>query len=156
MEAFSTAYDKGKLLGSGFYVADGGNLDVSTRGSAGFKSEQLPLPEKFSVLLHPPSLDGWHYGAYDMKTAGPQPVPTFIFGGAGGGPRVAAFPITLEFVGREKVTVPAGTFDTERYHFGKDTDVWTTGPDRIMVRHEYRKSDTRYELTRIDGPADGR
>ena len=156
LEAFSTAYDKGKLLGSGFYVADGTNLNVTTQSPAGFKSEQLPLPAKYSVLLHPPSLDGWHFGMYDVSAGGAQPVPTFIFGGAGGGPRVAAFPIVLEFVGRETITVPAGTFDTEHYHFGKDTEVWITGPDRIMVRHEYRKADTRFELARIDGPVDGR
>ena len=47
IEAFSNAYDKGKLLGSGFYVADGANLEVTTRGAAGFKSEQLPLPPKY-------------------------------------------------------------------------------------------------------------
>jgi len=108
------------------------------------------------VLLHPPSLDGWHYGMYDAVAGGAQPVPTFIFGGAGGGPRVAAFPIVLEFVGRESIKVPAGTFDTEHYHFGKDTEVWLAGPDRIMVRHEYRKAGTRFELARIDGPVDGR
>lgn len=156
LEAFSNAYSKGKVLGSGLYVADGASLQVTTRSPAGYRTEQLPLPEKFSVLLHPPSLDGWHYGMYDMAAGGAQPVPTFVFGAVDGGPRVAAFPITLEFVGRERITVPAGTFDTEHYHFGKNTDVWTMGPDRIMVRHEYRASGTRFELARIAGPLDGR
>ncbi len=152
IEAFSNVYDEGRLLGSGYYVADGAELRVATLGTAGFKAEQLPLPPKFSVLLHPPSLDGWHFGRYDVQAGGAQPVPTFVFGAVDGGPRLAAFPISLQFVGRETIKVPAGTFDTEHYHFGKDTDVWFTGPDRIMVRHEYRKAGTRYELARLDGP----
>lgn len=152
LEAFSNAYSKGKPIGSGFYVADGGQLQVVTRDGTGFHAEQLPLPERFSVLLHPPSLDGWHFGQYDMARGGPQPVSTFVFGAVDGGPRVAAFPITLEFVGRERITVPAGTFDTEHFRFGRNTDVWTMGTDRIMVRHEYRKSNTRFELGRISGP----
>ncbi|GMU76889.1 MAG: hypothetical protein AMXMBFR45_23800 [Gammaproteobacteria bacterium] len=156
LEAFSTAYSKGKLLGSGFYVADGSLLHVTTRGSTGYKAEDLPLPQDYSVLLHPPSIDGWHFGHYDSAAGGRQKLPTFVFGGVDGGPRVAAFPITLEFVGRETITVPAGRFETEHYHYGKDTEVWIMGPDRIMVRHEYRAADTRFELTQVQGPVGGR
>ncbi|MCC7258345.1 MAG: hypothetical protein IT486_08230 [Gammaproteobacteria bacterium] len=156
LEAFAHSYDEGRLLGSGYYVADGASLQVTTRGPAGFRTEQLPLPPKYSVLLHPPSLEGWHYGQYDAVAAGAQAVPVFIAGAVGDGLRVAAYPIVLEFVARERITVPAGTFDTEHFHFGKDAEVWLAGPDRIVIRHEYRKADTRYELTRLDGPIEAR
>ncbi len=153
LEAFTNVYSKGKLLGSGFYVADGAHLGVTTHSDTGFMTERVPLPGKYSVLLHPPSLDGWHFGLYDQAAGGRQPASIFIFGAADGGPRVTAFPITLEYVGRETITVPAGSFETEHYHFGKDTDVWITGADRIMIRHEYRASGTRFELTHIEGLA---
>lgn len=155
LDAFSTAYSKGKLLGSGFYVADGSLLRVTTRGAAGFRAEDLPLPQGYSVLLHPPSLDGWHFGRYDSTAGGRQKLPTFIYGGVDGGPRLAQFPITLEYVGRETITVPAGTFETDHYHFGKDTEVWLMGPDHTMVRHEYRAADTRFELAQLRSPAGG-
>ncbi len=156
LEAFSNVYSKGQLIGSGFYVADGNTLQVVTRDGTGFHTEQLPLPEPFSVLLHPPSLDGWHFGLYDRAKGGPQPVSTFVFGAVDGGPRLAAFPIALEFVARERITVPAGTFDTDHYRFGRNTDVWIMGADHIMVRHEYRTSGTRFELGQITEPVVGR
>lgn len=152
LEAFSNAYSKGELIGSGFYAADGDGLEVVTRSARGLHAERLPVTEPYSVLLHPPSLDGWHFGRYDRARGGPQPVSTFVFGAVDGGPRVAAFPITLEFVGHERITVPAGTFDTDHYRFGCNTDVWIMGADHIMVRHEYRTSGTRFELGRIAGP----
>ena len=56
----------------------------------------------------------------------------------------------LTFYGAETITVPAGTFETEHYRFGTppiSAEVWIHGPDRVVIKHEYARNDTRFLLT---------
>lgn len=152
IEAFANVYDDGVSFGTGFYVVKGDTLQVTVNTPSESFVSNVDLPEQFSLLLHPISADGWHFGA-GFKKGGPpvQMHNLCTLGAAGRSVLCAVYPIPLEFVGMETVTVPAGTFETEHYKFGADTDVWIAGPDRVMIKHEYRVRQSRYELAELDG-----
>ncbi len=40
----------------------------------------------------------------------------------------------IEWLGRETITVPAGTFETTRVRVADAFDVWHFGPDRTLAR----------------------
>ncbi len=152
IDAYANVYSQGAFYGTGLYVVDGDKLHVTVNGAEENFTETIDLPEKFTLLLHPISADGWHYGAgYDLTKGGMQMHNLCTLGAAGRSVHCAVYPIGLEFLGMETLTVPAGTFNTEHYKFGKDTEVWITGPDRIMIQHEYRVRQSRYQLVEIDG-----
>ena len=151
LEAFINVYSQGNFLGSGFYVMNDGKLDVTVNAPDEYFTDQVELPEHYSLLLHPISVDGWHFGRYDRAVGGAQPITLCTLGAARRSVHCGTYPLELEFVADETLTVPAGTFETEHYRFGPDTDVWITGPDGIMVQHEYRVRDSRWQLTEIKG-----
>ena len=46
-------------------------------------------------------------------------------------------------------TVPAGTFETERYLLS-NIELWVTGTDRILVKQAITDADKEYILTRLE------
>ena len=151
IDAFASVYSRGKFLGSGFYVVEGDILNVSVNAPGGYFTDKVNLPERYSLLLHPIAADGWHYAYYDKTIGGPQMTSLCTLGAAGRSVHCAVFPIRLEFLGHETITVPAGTFETEHYAFGQVTEVWIAGRDKIMIQHEYKVRGSRHQLAAIDG-----
>ncbi|MDG2320367.1 MAG: hypothetical protein P8L79_08920 [Rhodospirillaceae bacterium] len=152
ISAFADVYFAGSFLGAGHFAVDGDVLRVSVNSPTEHFNETIDLPDTFTLLLHPISADGWHYGAgYDMIKGGEQMHSLCTMGAARRSVLCAINPIALEFLGMETLTVPAGTFDTEHYNFGENTEVWVTGPDRVMIQHEYTVIGSRYQLVEFDG-----
>ena len=147
VDAFAQTHSGGAFLGTGLYVVADGMLTQTIHTPTDVFSETTALPDRFSLLLHPVSADGWHYGYYDMEAGGPQTGQQCTLGAAGRSVMCALSERPLEFVGTEDITVPAGTFTTQRFRFGDSTELWVTGPDRVVVQHEYRAGGTRYQLT---------
>ncbi|MDX2224007.1 MAG: hypothetical protein SFV21_14755 [Rhodospirillaceae bacterium] len=147
LEAFTQSYSDGKFLGVGFFAVSDDTLSALTKTPQRIVSETIPVPDRFSMLLHPVSADGWHFGHYDKAAGGRQSVPRCAVGGARESVRCALSESELAYVGPERLTVPAGTFETEHYRFGQNTEVWLAGPDYMMVQHEFKRFGTRYRLT---------
>jgi hypothetical protein len=150
IDAFANVYSTGRFLGSGFYAIEGHKLKQSINTPDGVFVDQIDVPEDFSLLLHPASADGWHYGYYDRNEAGQQASRQCTLGAAGRSVMCAFSERILEFVGTETITVPAGTFETQRFKFGDSTELWLTGPDRIIVQHRYREGGSLYRLTEFE------
>ncbi len=152
IHAFANVYSGGAFLGAGHYAVDGDTLRVSVSSLAEHFVETVDLPDTFTLLLHPISADGWHYGAgFDPDGPAVQMHNLCTLGSAGRSMHCAVYPIRLEFLGSETITVPAGTFDTEHYKFGENTEVWIAGRDRVMIQHEYTVRGSRYQLTELEG-----
>jgi hypothetical protein len=149
LEGYTQTYASGKLLGSGFFAVRGLQLNAAVQTPERFVAEVLEVPENFSLLLHPVAADGWHFGYYDKTKGGTQTGVRCTVGAAMESVRCKLTPVQLTFVADETIKVPAGKFRTEHFRFGESTDVWVTGPDRIMVRHEYRTFGTRFELSKL-------
>lgn len=102
--------------------------------------------------------DGWHAALWDpsgpaLQVTRAQPASSHAANGATG-PLVLLGDSTLERLGRERVTVPAGEFDCTHFqillvkypalHF------WVTGSDHILVRMEWDHLDAYYELLELE------
>jgi hypothetical protein len=136
ISAFADVYSSGKFLGAGHYAVDSDTLRVSVNSPEEHFIETVDLPETLTLLLYPISADGCHYGAgHDLTKGGVQMHNLCTLGAAGRSVHCAVYPIALEFLGMETLTVPAETFYTEHYKFGDSTEVWIMGPDRVMVQH---------------------
>ena len=152
LEAFANVYLGGRLSGTGLYVVDGKTLTVTVNAPNDYFVERLPLPGDFSLLLHPISIDGWHFGYYDKQGQDTQPGAIFTLGAARRSVLVKNIAMPLTFYGTETITVPAGTFETEHYRFGTppiSAEVWIHGPDRVVIKHDYARNDTRFLLTEL-------
>ncbi|MDX2145785.1 MAG: hypothetical protein SFV19_20700 [Rhodospirillaceae bacterium] len=151
LEGYTLTYSEGKFLGAGLFAINGDTLTASVKTPTRQSLETIAVPANFSLLLHPVSADGWHFGYYDMAKGGVQESSRCVVGGARESVRCAMSTTPLEFVANERITVPAGTFDTRRFKFGANTEVWLAGRDNVMVRHDYRTFGTRYQLVELKG-----
>jgi|GEM_PF-3126330 len=151
LEAFAQTYSSGSMLGSGFFVVDGTSLKVTVTGAEGLQQYTEDVPEKFSLLLHPPPADGWHFGQhYDHEKGGVQMGAICGLGGVPGGVMCKTRDRAMEFLGKATLEVGAGTFETDHYKFGENTEIWTTGPHKIVVRHDFTTFGTSYTLDVLD------
>ncbi len=154
IEAFANVYSRGRLFGSAFYVVRSDTLTATVNAQDDYFVEAMPVPKNFSLLLHTIAADGWHFGYYDRQEKGAQPGSVFTLGAAGRSVLVKEITMPLTFIGTETITVPAGKFETEHYRFGDPSasaDVWLTGRDRVMIKHEYPTNDSRWLLVEIEG-----
>ena len=129
------------------FLADGGRI-----------SQKLVLdapPDSFNP--HPVQADMWHFAAYrhggervqTMKVLTASP----LHDGASG-PMLATLDVPIEYLGKEKMTVPAGTFDAEHFRFLHEggwppQDAWCWGEDLILVRMDWDYTETTYELVEV-------
>lgn len=153
IEAFANVYSRGRLFGSALYVVQDNTLTATVNAPDDYFVETMPLPDNFSLLLHPISADGWHFGYYEKQGDDTQTGSVFTLGAAGRSVLVKKIEMPLTFIGTENITVPAGKFVTEHYRFGEpDTsaEVWVTGTDRVVVKHEYPANDSRWLLTEME------
>jgi len=151
LEGFAQTYSAGSMLGSGFFVVDGTSLKATVTGADGLQQYTEDIPEKFSLLLHPPPADGWHFGQhYDHEKGGVQMGAICGLGGVPGGVMCKTRDRPMEFLGNATIKVGAGTFETDHYKFGENTEIWTTGPHKIVVRHDYVTFGTSYTLESLE------
>ena len=152
IHAFASVYSGGAFFGSGHFAVEGDVLRASVSSPSEYFVETVDLPGTFTLLFHPISLDGGHYGAgFDPDGPAVQMHNLCSLGAAGRSVLCAVNPVRLEFLGKETITVPAGTFVTEHYKFGENTEVWIAGRDRVMIQHEYTVRGSRYQLVELEG-----
>jgi hypothetical protein len=149
IESMVAYWNNGRFKGSGLFRVEDGVLTADVVGPEGRLTQRLAVDrERLSILAHPLAIDGWHGGSYDRAKGGPQAIPVVNLDAIADGPRAvlaSPFTQTWEFKGIERVAVPAGDFDAERYDVG-DFQVWVTGPDRVLVKFSWPKFDNEYLL----------
>ena len=138
-------------------------LDIRTRVQVDEDTFRQDLTAKapFSITVSPIAADALHFARYDRERGGVQPWLILGTVAAGAedtdigrrtetrresvGMKVFA-DVTLELVGEEQVTVPAGTFMTDHFRMGEALDMWLYGPDRTLVKYQWHPNDYAYEL----------
>jgi hypothetical protein len=126
-------------------------LTVTGRGPDGVVTERHAVPDRFSLATHPLALDGWSSWYVDPAKKGPQPGVLFVVVNETRPDlivRVERQDETFQVIGREQVTVPAGTFTADRIVMGEH-EVWVSGPDRLLVRYVWKKIDREYLLAKV-------
>jgi hypothetical protein len=121
---------------------------------------EFEAPPRMSVGFHPIFHDAWKMNFHDITNTELQEVLTHTVSNSwngsslGHGQKIHG---KARFEDHEKVTVPAGTFPTERFlwhtTFGKDLMVWRTGPHHLFVKLLVVSGDkegTVYELAQLE------
>jgi hypothetical protein len=155
LETFVTHWVGGESRGSGHFVVDGRLLRATVTGQV---SRTIQVPDRFSMHPHPVSTDSWRTGDYDKDRGGVQTARVYNVAVA---PNAVA-PLmgvledqTVEWLGSETITVPAGTFDTDHYKLRGNSDMWIAGPDRIAIKYMFLDLDREYVLTTYESVAVG-
>jgi|GEM_PF-384236 len=156
IEAYVSLFTKGGYKGSLTLHVDGDVLHALTMGPTGRIEQTTKVPAQFSFVTHPLALDSWH-SWYIAPTKGVVQTGAEYFVNTDGDVAKALNgqmqPITFEYMGEEEVTVPAGTFKATHVRMAGHSDIWHTGPDRILVRYVWTAIDRDYVLkTLTTGP----
>jgi hypothetical protein len=121
----------------------------------------IEVPDRFSIMIGPIAADALHFGAYDRTKGGVQDSTILAAVSAGGeksgigramGSNAGSIglsrltPTKLEWVDSERVTVKAGTFETEHFRMPKTVDMWLAGPDLTLVKYQWHPNGYEYEL----------
>lgn len=123
LDCFTRLHSDGKFLGTGwFYFRDGmAEGEVHTK-ALGRVQQRVPISGRtYSFGAHNVTCDVLHC-AHLLKSGQKLARPENIFlscleHDGCGGPTLNPFSMGIEYLGREKVTVPAGTFETDHYQF---------------------------------------
>lgn len=167
VDAFVRVVVGGQFSGAGFFRICGNAIECESYGpSIGRIAQSFDTGGNFDAFnTHPLSVDGYHLIGVDVDQA-PRLrrirtfLPSLDHRGAGP-PMIADHHIILSFVGREHVTVAAGTFATKHFQFvGEESDpnahppydVWMTDDDDcLFVKGEISGSVEKiYELQSLE------
>jgi hypothetical protein len=111
---------------------------------------------------HPVVCDCFHTSLYDPSLE--EPVQRFsgilnssLEPDGSSGPMIGEWEFGIELVGEERITVPAGTFDTLHYRFHLDNagwepeELWVLPGSRQLVKIYWSVLKTTYVLAELDG-----
>lgn len=140
VETFVSVFNDGVRTGAGMFVFDGSKGKGLVLSNSGILTQEVDIPGHFSMIPHSMPADGWYFNQYDHAKGGLQDLK--IFNPSGGGESVGSVlarvqTVQIRYVGKERITVPAGTFEAEHWELpapDADNQIWVYGPDRIMVR----------------------
>ena len=153
LSAFASYWVENGYKGNVTFQVRGGRLLASGVGRDGPFSQDLPVPDQFSIGTHPVSGDGWHLWYLPDEPGSSGAINLFnveATADLGKSMKVELNEMPYEVLGVEQVTVPAGTFEARRYRLMGATDVWVSGPDKLMIRMLMERFDREYVLTRLE------
>ena len=154
MEAYGRLFIKGESQGSVLRRVVGDKLLSSYWIPGEDRDEaEFEAPPNLIIGFHPVTADAWKANYYDLDRGGTQDVYVHTVSETWNGRSLghgAARRSTIDFIGKETVTVPAGTFECDRFmwHSGIDSELefWRTGPNHLFVKLVAHSRDTLYQL----------
>lgn len=153
LEVTSVYWVKGEWRGTGLFAINGNELQAIVKTPDGMIEQTRAVPDHFSMIPHPLSTNAWNTWYYDKAKGGPQPMTVYDMDA--GAQAVSSmlgkvYTQDLEFIGTEKMTTPAGTFDVDHFRVEDVVDMYITGPDAILVRFQWIPADRDYVLTSLE------
>ncbi len=154
LQAFANFWTDNGYNGSTFITVKGDMMETVTHGPVGQVTQTIDVPHGLSIDSHPVSGDGWHMWHVDSSADGVQKTGA-LYGIESSGdlskpPLGALTYMSMEVMGEETVTVPAGTFGTTKYRLAGRTLVWVTMPDRIVIKMNNSGRGHDYVLTALE------
>jgi hypothetical protein len=138
LQAYISYWTENGFKGSSFIAIDGGRLEAIANGPNGRNTQAIDVPVNVSIGGHPVAGDGWHMWYENPGAKGEQAIGQMYNVESSSDlsrPVLGQMvPMKFENFGKEKITVPAGTFDTVKYKISGTSDAWLLMPDRIMIR----------------------
>lgn len=151
-----------RLTGTGWFRFTDRLAECETfTAAAGRLSQRRDLTERTpSFGAHPVVCDIWHLARFDRSKGERIQTSRNVLLSArepdgGSGPMFSAMDLTIEYVGREEVTVPAGTFEADHFRFLLDNvgmepeELWCVGEDFLPIKIAYPIFNATYELAEL-------
>ena len=160
LDCFIRLTKKQEFVGSGWFRFTDRTIECETfMADAGRISQIIELETRVRIFAcHPLMADGWQTSQFDhtrperkqtVRTwAHPSPLPD-----GSTGPLAGVGFKTMEYIGEEEVTVPAGTFKCRRYDLTASKPgappliTWVTGNDHQIVKLRWDLVNHDYTLT---------
>ncbi|MSO97155.1 MAG: hypothetical protein EXR11_02900 [Rhodospirillaceae bacterium] len=138
IQAYLSYWSPNGYKGSNLINIMGDKLTAITNGPQGLITQSISVPENVSIGTHPVAADGWHSWYEDKNAKGMQKGTLYSIEATADNskpPLGTSIPFEFERLGKEKITVPAGTFDVIKYKLGEGgSEAWVMEQDRLMVR----------------------
>jgi hypothetical protein len=153
LDLVASFWFEGAWVGTSLMTVDGNLLNALASTPSGRITQQVVIPEKFSFIPHPLQSNAWQLWAYDKTVGGPQTSTVYdlIIRLKGPGNMIGPmYESVTTFVGREEITVPAGTFEVDHFKTESGVDMYLTGPDSILVKFDWPDADQEYVLTSLE------
>ena len=157
LDSYSNFWRFGAYGGGARIWIDGGTLRSSVFGPLGEATHTVPVPDLFSLRLHPVIIEGWQVWHFDKSKPGPQTYPLYnmVTTADTGVKGIGMFQDNVvDFKGTETVDTPAGTFEADHFTFyGGRYDIWLWGEDKILMRYIVPSNRREYRLIKLEtGP----
>ena len=151
-----------ELVGSTWFCFDnlGGECEGFTRAEGRFR-QRIDLghrPPSFGA--HPIICDMWHLSQFDRDGPSRQTLRGIMLSSAepdgGSGPSLEATDLTIEYLGKEDIVVPAGEFNADHFAFvlsdphPANEELWCFGDDLMPLKIKYPIYDSTYELAELE------
>jgi hypothetical protein len=153
LTAFVSYWVANGYKGNTTFQVQGDRLRASGVGSGGPVQQDIEVPEQFSIGSHPVAGDGWHLWYVPVDEIGRSGMLNLLSleASADTGKPILGTLVEMpyEVVGRAVTETPAGRFDTTHYRLLGTTDLWVTGPDRMLVRMVQEGFDREYLLAEL-------
>jgi len=153
LDLYASFWFEGAWAGTSLMIVDGGTLTAMASTPHGQITQQVAIPEKFAFIPHPLQSNAWQIWTYDKAAGGPQRSTVYDQMTRINGPGNMLGPMyesVTTFVGRERITVPAGTFEVDHFNVASGVDIYLTGPDSILVKFAWPVADQEYVLTSVE------
>lgn len=151
LSAYVSYWTAAGYKGQALVEVAGDRLELLSLGPAGRHTQSIAAPHKLSIATQPIAADGWHMWHADLAAKGVQADGrAFALDASADVTRPILGqmrPFDFEMMGREKITVPAGTFDTMKYRTATLGELWVATEDRILVRTLHTERGNEYVLT---------
>lgn len=163
LDAFVRLTVKDRFIGSGWYKFFDQGAECQTFTADGGRISQKMAFEDYppSFAAHSLAGDIWLTGAFDrtnnesVQTIEPILMSSLLPDGSSG-PMLGRTELSMEYLGKEDITVPAGTFEADHFRYLlanmdlPDEDVWCFGEDLIFVKARWDLYSTTYELVALE------
>jgi hypothetical protein len=167
VEAYNRVSIKGISQGAAWFTfqEDGAECEAHSRSLGRFTQRIAAQGGISSFVTHPIVCDGLQCAGVDTSSPGTRSIiknsgSSSLRPDGGEAPGLTIHDRTLEFVGFEKVTVPAGTFDTIHFRVlpsraevqgNPPLEVWSTPGDFLFVKMRWDLLNCTYHLTEVEG-----
>lgn len=151
-DVFATYWTRDGYRGSIRAAVDGNELRAVSEGPGGRLEDIVEVPHELSVVTHGESMNGWYLWQGERDAEGVHKATYFNFNPVPTGEALVKgrlHPADFTYLGKETITVPAGTFETERYLL-TNIEMWISGEDRILVKQAITDEDKEYVLTKLE------
>ncbi len=159
VECFIRLSVKDAFMGSSLFRFPGSVVECEAQLSGlGRISQRLELPEPPQTFVcHPLTADGMQPAVYDAEKGGKQRIfsaNSSTLPNGGSGPLAGAKYKFLEGFGSERVVVPAGTFDCERFEISwgdgrPPLQLWVIPKGFILARLRWDFLNSQYDLAEL-------